>query len=251
MPTVGALFRSLRDFFIEQFGKEKTDSVLDSEAISVLHNRPQDFYINTESDGSLAAYAAKNQKEENDIMDETRLKEIEGKYKEMEVKFAAISAKNTELEGEIAASKVAIAEAGKKSAADIAMAEFGSMLTGLVLEGRVLPAEKDSIVAEFSDMYRANSVIQYAAGEVSLLEKFTARLKGRPVVVAARSAMFASYGTAAPSQRIDASKLAVEFSAVAGLVDAASIDLDTQIEAYATANKVSYEVAATRFGASS
>jgi hypothetical protein len=123
------------------------------------------------------------------------------------------------------------------------------MLSGLIVDGKVLPAEQDAIISEFKDMYRASAMIQYAEGEVPLVSKFTERLKARPVVIAPTGKIFATRDNAAQSVAVDASKLGSEFAAVAGSVDLASLDLDQKIEAYAAANNVSYEVAAAKFGA--
>jgi hypothetical protein len=105
-------------------------------------------------------------------------------------------------------------------------------------------------MAEFTDMQRADLVLQFGAEEKTMTVKLKERLAARPVIVSATSRMFASHANASRATNLDTLNVAAEFAAVAGQVDAASVDLDAQIEAYAAANNVSYEVSAAHFGAS-
>jgi hypothetical protein len=134
------------------------------------------------------------------------------------------------------------------NARDLSVVEFGAFLDGLIRDGKVLPAEKDGLVSEFGDTYRASSSLTFAAGEKDLVTKFKDRLSARVVTVKASGRAFASASLAA-TQTVDHSQLAAEFASVANQIDPVSLDLDAQIEAYAAANKCSYEVAAIHFGA--
>ena len=56
---------------------------------------------------------------------------------------------------------------------------FDSFLEGLIQEGKVLAGEKDALMAEFADTYKANAALSFAAGEKDLVTKFKDRLSAR------------------------------------------------------------------------
>lgn len=243
MPTVAGLLRGIRDFVISKFDLATADSVLPSDQIDRLTDMPTQVCIPdaTEAAINAIAYAQKLKEEE-----QMEIKELEGKFVTLEGQFATMTKDNTELRTLLATAQNDIVLAKAKGAVDMATVEFAAFVDGLIRDGKVLPAEKESLASEFADTFKANSQIQFAAGEVTLVEKFKTRLSARAVLVKVPGETFAK---AKDAVVVDMKNLPVEFAAVAKQVDQASMDLDTQITAYAAEHKVSYEVACGQFGA--
>lgn len=244
MPTVGGLFRGIRDFFIEKFGLETADAVMPSGQIDLLAGSASSVYIpNTEVSGFSEP------KQEDTGMNEKEFKELQDKVATLGSQFATVNTQLAETRTELKETKTKLAAAEndivlakKKGAVDVASVQFAAFVDGLIRDGKVLPAEKEPLEAEFADTYKANSQIQYAAGEKNLVAKFKERLSARPVIVKIPGRQFATRERVAP---VATAKLGAEFANVESQVDPTSMDQDAQIQAYATEHKCSYEQAVT------
>lgn len=242
MPTVASLMRGIRDFVIAKFDLATADSVLPSDQIDRLTDSASEVYIpEGVTDEAKLAFAQKLKEEET-----MEIKELEDKFAQMEIAFTALTADNTILKTQLAETQNAVVSAKAKGVIDMANVEFVAFVDTLIRDGKVLPAEKDSLTSEFADTFKANSQLQFAEGEVSLVDKFRTRLSARPVIVNVPATQFATAAAAVP---VDMKNIPMAFAAVAKQVDMASMDLDSRIAAYAIEHKVSYEVAAGQFGA--
>lgn len=247
MPAAAGLFRGIRDFFIEKFSLETADAVLPSSQIDLLTGlAPSTFIPNAE----VSNFS--KQKQEDAEMDEKTIKELGDKFAQMELQFGTMRTELNTTKDALAVAQNEIVLVKSKGAIDLACAQFSGFVDGLIRDGKVLPAEKESLETEFADTYRANSVLQFAADEKNLITKFKDRLTARPVTVKIPGRQFATAAKVAGQVVTDTAGkgvLGAEFAGVASAVDPASVDLDAQIEAYAAENKLSYEVAARHFGA--
>lgn len=101
------------------------------------------------------------------------------------------------------------AETNKVLAADnlalkqkIAGMEFDSFVDGLILEGKVLPAEKDALKDEFSDLISLSQGKTFSDEATTPVAKFKDRLSKRPVLIAPPSGkQFASADKAATLEK--------------------------------------------------
>ena len=249
MPTVARVLSGIRDFFIEKFGLEVADRVLDKDDIAGLQRAAPENLIVKPSDG-LSGGA--NNFSENQQEEEKQMDELKAKIKALEDALAAQSALFAELQSGVkvltdaaSAQAQAAADASKKSAAEVAQTAFAEFCEALVREGKVLAAEKDGIVEEYADLLRAEESMTFAEGDARPSEKQKTRPTARTIVVS-QGRVFADPDKAA-QQKLDPKAVPVEFAEIAGRVDATSVDIDQQIREYAKANNVDYEVAAERF----
>lgn len=148
----------------------------------------------------------------------------------------------------VSAQATADANKTKLSAFETAKAEFAVFCEVLVKEGKVLPAEKDSIIEEYADILQAQETLTFADDAVKPSAKMKARLEKRAVIYKPSGITFADPSKANPV-KLDATVLPAEFAEMGDKVDAASLDVDRAIKEYAETNKVSYEEAAARYAA--
>jgi hypothetical protein len=240
MPTVASLMRGIRDFVIAKFDLATADSVLPSDQIDRLTDSASSTYI-PDDDVAKALYSQKQKEEE-----QMEIKELEDKFTQLEMQFTALKTESDGLKTLLAETQNEVVLAKTKGVADLASVEFAGFVDNLIRDGKVLPAEKESLASEFTDTFKANSQLSFAAGEATLIEKFKARLSARPIIVKMPDAAFATHKDAPV---IDLKNVPVTFAAVAQQIDAKSMELDAQINAYAAEHQVSYEVAAKTFGA--
>ena len=185
--TNASLWRNLRDWFIEQFGKEKADNVLpdysisqlataaaqepDAPATSAYSENPQGATMTPAEiaarEAALAATAAAQAKKD----EEQRRRDAE---------FA-------ERETRIVATETATATA----AAAATRAEIVSFVEGLVAEGRVLPAHREAVVEVLAAL-PADAKIEFAEGDKKVTKPTAAwlrdYLKAQPKLVEFREA---------------------------------------------------------------
>ena len=92
VPIIGRVLNGIRDFFIEKFGLEVTNKIMNSEDISRLQESAGGVWIKQETTDAIG-FSDKSDKE--DVMNEEMTKKI----KEMEDKLAEQSAQFSELSG--------------------------------------------------------------------------------------------------------------------------------------------------------
>lgn len=147
--NVGALFRGIRDWIIEQFGKEKADEVIPSWRIDWVN----DLEIKAEDSPAYAAPSTKEPKEKEKLMPD-----------ENDAAFAAREADIAKREAEIARR-----EAAAQHEEHLAFAE------SLVEGEKLLPASRDKVVALLDATAAVDGTVSFADSEAPL--DFTAAIR--------------------------------------------------------------------------
>lgn len=255
MPTVGRLFSAVRDFFIEKFGLETADKILPSDDVNRLQGPADSTYIPEQTADPLFAQTLRRElrPQEEEIMDEKQITEMTNNI--IAAVTGAFTAKFTELDGKITAVQTAqdafvkefaeqtkAAEAKqKKDAQSQAVAEFSEFCESLIKDGKVLPAEKDGLIDQFKDLYRADGAVEFAEGEQSLTAKFKARLSAREAGRKSSGKPFARHTDAAPGKKEDIPATFNEVNPDKLATDHLAIDQEAR--EYAEKHNVTYEVA--------
>lgn len=141
--------------------------------------------------GLVTKQAKPNQEEDMDLKElESKFNVLEGQFKEQGLKYIALETQFGEVQKENAALKTQISDMEKKHTADLAairtdgiVGEFRAFADGLAKEGKILPAEIDSLVEEYKGLITSESTMQFAEGVKRPSELMKTRL-------AARTAMF-------------------------------------------------------------
>lgn len=207
--TVAQLFRRLREWFIAQHGQETADRVIDGYDVDALAEEasrekdPEVFPAPAFAEASTTA-------EEPDVTPEEK---------------AALEAENARLKQQIAAN-----EARDKTARIVAI-KTGAVqfCEGLIGEGKVLPAEKDTVVGLLVLAAHAQPV-EFGEGDDAATDAPLARLESFLKSVPKRVEF-------AEVAKPEGSAKAVEFSAPAGHgIDAERLDLHQRALAHQAAH---------------
>jgi hypothetical protein len=266
MPTVGRIFSRIRDFFIEKFGLEVTDKIIDSWDVAHLQNSIESTYIPdapitpvlqlSPQPASITNYVPApiyTEQEERD-MDELKAKlaALEAalatqstQFSEMQTAFATLTANNQTLVELVNAQTQATKIKNQISASETTKLAFAEVIETLAKEGKVLPAEKDGLIEEYADLLTFEETMTFADNMVKPSDKMKTRLLARPVMIT-KSVLFAD-GKKVEKVLLDAKNVPVEFASMAAMVDPVSIEIDREIREYAEKNKVTYEEAATAY----
>lgn len=167
METVGRILRSVasalqrvREFIIESSSVEQADKVLPGWSIETINE--QTAWLD---DKTKSPAWSEPENPENDVSTQ----DIAKRQKELDDRDAAIAAKETDL---------------AKRAQAARLATDAAFVEGLVTEGRVLPAEKDGLVAFMGTLPETEDAVAFGEGEkakktspVAFLQGF---LKGLP-----------------------------------------------------------------------
>lgn len=207
-----------------------------------------DFLLNLFSETQREIPKKSTQQE--DTMDPEKLKEmLDAQASAMTAKFAEML---TPVQTEIASIKAS--QAAMKIDTDKQIAEakmtaavqgFTNFCDGLIGEGKVLAADRDALIDEFSDLCRAESAMQFAEGEKSLTKKFMDRLSARPAVKP--NAVAFATGERVKVTTQSGKNIGAEFAQLAEKVNEASIDIDAEITAYAEKHNITYAEAAEAY----
>lgn len=150
MKRVARMFQSLRDFLIGEFGQEKADKAIDPWEVTAATESAARAEIEA-AGGPQASFAERpTDKTKEILMNEAEIKAREGK-------LAADTAALDNERQTLARERAEFAEARKREAATAAV-------EALVNEGKVLPAEKDGMVA-FMVSLDAEGTVQFGEGE--------------------------------------------------------------------------------------
>jgi len=268
VPVIGRILRNLRDFWIEKFGKDEADKAMPSYDLDMLiDSAPSTMLtiptqpapivppesINVPPPGAItSSYTEKEEtemtKEEiNEIVEaavSTAVAAQASKFEELEAKFSASQERITELVTMIGQQNETKLNNAKLSAMEQAKVSFAEALEGLMKEGKVLPGEKDGILEEYAERLEMEKDMEFAEGEVSFSQKMKSRLEARPVLIT-KSQPFAV--DAKTGEKIE---VPAQFNELSKRVNPMSIEIDTQIRAYAEEHKVDYETAAEAFSRS-
>lgn len=212
----------LKELLAEIFGAEVADHALSPQG-------GDDTKLKTHQEAEMKP-------EEIQAMIDTAVKTATASFTEQITKIQ--TELKTEKDGR-AADQLKHEEALKKQRFESAVTSFTTYCDGLIAEGKILPAERDALVEEYKDTYKAHSQMSYGEGEKPLTEKFMERLAKRPVIVDPKKANF--------HRKPEETGVDASFAEFGETLDAASIDLDKKIQAIAAERKCSYEEAALYF----
>jgi hypothetical protein len=143
---IAGMFRSIRDFFVGQFGQEAADKALPGDRIDYLL---QTAGREQQKDMATSAFADPSDKESN--------VETEQEKKAAELKAA---------QDKLAADQVALAEREKVVKAEetkARRAEIGRFVDQLVTDGKLPPAQKEGLVA-FMSALPTDDVVEFSEG---------------------------------------------------------------------------------------
>lgn len=267
VPVIGRILRNLRDFWIEKFGKDEADKAMPSYDLDMLiDSAPSTMLtiptppppivppesINVPPPGAITS--SYSEKEETEMTKEeiievvntavsTALASQEAKFSELQAQYAASQARIEELITTIETEAQNNAIDAKQTAKDKAKASFAEALESLMKEGKVLPGEKDGILEEYAEALDLEEGMEFAENQIPFSQKMKSRLEARPVLVT-KNSTFAKD----PDPKLkDGIEVPAQFSELAKRVNPTSIEIDTQIKAYAEEHKVDYETAAEAF----
>lgn len=267
VPTIARVLSNVRDFFIEKFGLESTNKMIDKADIEYLQtpvpsvriavNPPSQGKFLDKPDGAITNNYGENFTQEEDEM---KLEEIKDEVmKALDNKLVAHGKEfNDKLDEKIATVMTAIGalttqfsesrktdvEAEQQRIFVAETASFSEFCEELIAKGQMLRGEKESVESEFTDLLKAEQSMTFAEGEKRMTVRMRERYAARPVLIKPSTGQFADGKRA---QKTDISKVPDAFSEVADKVDAASVEIDAEIRAYAEKNKCSYEDAAERY----
>jgi hypothetical protein len=256
MPIVARVISGLRDFLIDKFGLETADRIVDKNDISILQRPTEETMITLDDQKKIVPKENINQSPPGAITnfsetEEENMDELKAQIKALEEKLATQATQFSEMQtGIVALTELVATQAkvnedkSKSTALEASKAIFAAYCDTLIKDGKMLPAEKESIAEEYADLLTAEGTLTFAEG-IKPSEKMKTRLGARPVVYSTRGVTFADpkkVGTKPESKDIP-----VEFSELGNKLDFASLDVDRTIREYAEKNNVTYEVAAAAY----
>lgn len=262
MPTVARILSGLRDFFIDKFGLDVADKVIDKSDVAYLQESAPTKMITLDDTGRIVPQenidvnppGAISNFSENKIEEEENMDELKAEIQTLKDTIATQATQFSEMQTAITTLTELVSTQAKEnegkaklSAFETAKADFAVFCESLVAAGKVLPAEKDGVIEEYADVLQAEETLTFAEGTIKPSAKMKARLESRAVMFTARPATFAN-AEKAQKVALDATKVPVEFADVANKVDPQSIEIDREIREYAETNKVTYEEAAEKYG---
>lgn len=214
-----SLWRSLRDWMIEKFGKDQADKVINGYTVAALEQSAQDELREAIAKSTTPSQPAFN----------------EGEPPVTPEQKAALEAENLALKAQIAAFSEAQATAAKaaKHAEHIAFAD------GLVQAGKLLPVQKDTAIATLDFISAADKPVEFGEGDAKapLLDALKGLLQAAPKAV--------EFGEAAKPED---EKSAVKFAAPAGYaVDESRMADYQKIISYQEAHSCDFATAAIKF----
>lgn len=261
MPIVARMLSGIRDLFIEKFGLDLTDKVIGKGDLESLHDPAKSTMLvikdksNASEDILIPPPGAitNNYSEQEEIIMEKlkqQVADLESKiaaqatqFSESQTAFQASIQKSIDdltllVTGKIKKDE----ETAKTTAFESAKTAFASFCEDLIKAGKILPAEKDSVIEEYADLLMAEGTMTFAETDVRPSEKMKTRLEARPVIFAVNRPIFANGNNAKPKVE----GIPAEFADME--VDPNSVEIDKAIKEYAEANKCSYEEAAAAYG---
>ena len=220
-----ALWRRLRDFFIDQFGLDKADSVIPDYAVGSLEDDARQESPDETVDPNATpspAYTEQSNHQENRVTPEQK---------------AALEAENVQLKQRIAES-----DAREKAARSAAQhVEHASFCEGLVKSGQLAPGIAPMMTAAL-DAITAGAVVEFGEGDAKkpLAAALMEAMKGAPRLIEFSEVSRDKESGAAGH---------VDFAAPEGYsVDPGALDLHRRATAYAEANKVDFITAVAACG---
>lgn len=227
--TIANLFRRLREMLIAKFGVGDADKHLPEYEINSLQiNAAQD-----DDRGGMKPYFSEQpnlpQGDDMSAEDKARLAQLEEDNKALKADNDAYKAK-----------EASFAEAETKRKADATHTDNVNFAEGLIKEGKLLPAHKDSTVALLDNLAANEGPLEFGEGadkkSDTPLALYKAQLSAAPKLVD-----FSEKGKG------DTDDGVVNFAAPQGYtVDPDRMELHNKALAYAESNNVTYAVALTK-----
>ena len=199
--NVGSLFRGIRDFFIEKYGKDTADEVIPSWRIDWVN----DLDLNT--DDSVSGFAStktSKKKKKEKVMSKPDNAEFAAREAELDQRQAVLDEREQEA----------------REAENLAFAE------SLITDEKLIPANKDKVVALLNAASASDTTVSFAEGdEVDLAQGIRDIFESQPKVV--------SFGEHDLGGDIDDNTAPLNFAtADNATVDAESAALDRKAQAY-------------------
>ena len=224
--TIANLFRRFREWIIGEKGIEVADKVFPEYEINSLQiNAAQE-----DTRGGTKAYFSEPN-EDNDMTPEQK-----AKMEQLEADNEKLTAENKKKDEQI----TAFAEQAEKDKKAATHADNVSFAEGLIKEGKLLPADKDSTVATLDQLAAAKGDVSFGEGDekktLTPLALHKEQLKKAPKIV--------EFGE---THQADEEAGVASFSAASGYtVDTAQLELHNKASAYAAKNGVSYDEALSK-----
>lgn len=248
MPTVAKIFSRIRDFFIEKFGLEMADKVLDKSDIDHLMPSAASKMIPV---AEASDFSDPNSNKEEEIMTkelEDKVKVLEEGMTELKTAFQELKTATTEISTKLTTTESNEVTRQKTLAMDAEKVAFAEKVEGLVRGGKILPAEKEGLLEQYADLLKLEDGVTFAEANLRPSQKLLARLEQRQVLVT-QSRPFATPDKAS-AKDLDIQSVPVAFAEMANKLDVTSLEIDKQIRQYAEEKKVTYEEAAVAFSSS-
>ncbi|HAG2570842.1 TPA: peptidase [Salmonella enterica] len=231
LQTTATLFSRIRDFFISQFGLEKTDSVMPDYLIDSL----RDDATRTTTTDATPAFS-----DPVGIPAEDAIQPVAEKPAPTPPEDTAVDKElQVKLEQENADLKRQLDERNKAEAQRVATERHNANVAfadSLVSDARLAPAGKGLVVAVLDALGDGESPVSFSenGSEQPLVEAFKAQMqKARPLL---------DFGEVATGDRTDRTAIPAEFAEA----DPVRLELHTKAVALAQAENITYEAAVAR-----
>ncbi|HCA3582567.1 TPA: peptidase [Salmonella enterica subsp. enterica serovar Java] len=231
LQTTATLFSRIRDFFISQFGLEKTDSVMPDYLIDSL----RDDATRTTTADVTPAFS-----DPVGIPAEDAIQPVAEKPAPIPPEDTAVDKElQVKLEQENADLKRQLDERNKAEAQRVATERHNANVAfadSLVSDARLAPAGKGLVVAVLDALGDGESPVSFSenGSEQPLVEAFKAQMqKARPLL---------DFGEVATGDRTDRAAIPAEFAEA----DPVRLELHTKAVALAQAENITYEAAVAR-----
>ncbi|EAO1992711.1 peptidase [Salmonella enterica] len=231
LQTTATLFSRIRDFFISQFGLEKTDSVMPDYLIDSL----RDDATRTTTADVTPAFS-----DPVGIPAEDAIQPVAEKPAPTPPEDTAVDKElQVKLEQENADLKRQLDERNKAEAQRVATERHNANVAfadSLVSDARLAPAGKSLVVAVLDALGDGESPVSFSenGSEQPLVEAFKAQMqKARPLL---------DFGEVATGDRTDRAAIPAEFAEA----DPVRLELHTKAVALAQAENITYEAAVAR-----
>lgn len=231
LQTTATLFSRIRDFFISQFGLEKTDSVMPDYLIDSL----RDDAARTATTDATPAFS-----DPVGIPAEDAIQPVAEKPAPTPPEDTAVDKElQVKLEQENADLKRQLDERNKAEAQRVATERHNANVAfadSLVSDARLAPAGKGLVVAVLDAIGDGESPVSFSenGSEQPLVEAFKAQMqKARPLL---------DFGEVATGDRTDRAAIPAEFAEA----DPVRLELHTKAVALAQAENITYEAAVAR-----
>lgn len=152
---MATFFRRFREWFIDKFSREEADQVIPAHIVEAIEAeaRQPDEPGEDMAPAPVTSAAAFSETVEETSMTAEQIAALEKRAAEAEAALAAREAEFSEREARVAA-----AEKEQRKAS------IAASVDGLIAEGRVLPAQREGLVA-FMDALPAETVVEFGEGE--------------------------------------------------------------------------------------